>query len=48
MGIGRITKHLVEHHWRARRVFTPKALAAIEAAIKAAVLETPHGFALAL
>jgi uncharacterized membrane protein len=35
MGIGRITKHLVEHHWRARRVFTPKVLAAIEAAIKA-------------
>src|SRR5579871_860327 len=35
MGIGRITKHLVEHHWRARRVFTPKVLAAIEAATKA-------------
>ena len=35
MGIGRITKHLVEHHWRARRVFTPKVLSAIEAATKA-------------
>jgi len=32
MGIGRITKHLVEHHWRARRVFTPRVLRAIEAA----------------
>lgn len=35
MGIGRITKHLVEHRWRARRVFTPKALANVEQAIKA-------------
>jgi uncharacterized membrane protein len=35
MSIGRITKHLVEHQWRARRVFTPKVLAAIEAATKA-------------
>lgn len=35
MGIGRIAKHLVEHHWRARRVFTPKVLAAIEAATRA-------------
>jgi uncharacterized membrane protein len=35
MSIGRITKHLVEHHWRARRVFTPKVLAAIEAATRA-------------
>ncbi|HEX2367376.1 MAG TPA: TPM domain-containing protein [Bradyrhizobium sp.] len=35
MGIGRITKHLVEHHWRARRLFTPKVLANIEQATKA-------------
>ena len=35
MGIGRITRHLLEHHWRARRVFTPKVLANIEAAIAA-------------
>lgn len=35
MGIGRIARHLVEHHWRARRVFTPAVLADIEQAIKA-------------
>jgi uncharacterized membrane protein len=35
MGIGRITKHLVEHRWRARRVFTSKVLANIEAATRA-------------
>jgi uncharacterized membrane protein len=35
MGIKRITKHLVEHHWRARRVFAPKVLDRIEQAIKA-------------
>jgi uncharacterized membrane protein len=35
MGIGRIGRHLVEHHWKARRVFPPKVLAAIEQAIKA-------------
>ncbi len=35
MGIGRITRHLVAHHWRARRVFTPKVLATIEAATRA-------------
>jgi len=35
MGIGRIARHLVEHHWRARRVFTPRVLADIEQAIKA-------------
>ncbi|MGH6737895.1 MAG: TPM domain-containing protein [Bradyrhizobium sp.] len=35
MGIGRITKHLVEHRWRARRVFTPTVLANIEQATKA-------------
>jgi uncharacterized membrane protein len=34
MGIGRIGKHLLEHRWRVRRVFTPKVLAAIEQAIK--------------
>jgi uncharacterized membrane protein len=35
MGIGRIARHLLEHHWRARRVFTPDVLVAIERAIKA-------------
>src|SRR5579859_3117031 len=35
MRIGRIARHLVEHHWRARRVFTSKVLAKIEAATKA-------------
>src|SRR6202051_1087944 len=35
MGIKRIGKHLLEHHWRARRIFTPKVLAAIEQGIKA-------------
>ena len=35
MGIRRIGKHLLEHHWRVRRIFTPKVLAAIEQAIKA-------------
>jgi uncharacterized membrane protein len=35
MGIGRIARHLLEHHWRARRVFTPKVLARIEEAIQA-------------
>jgi len=35
MGIGRIGKHLLEHHWRARRLFTPKVLANIEQATKA-------------
>jgi|SRR5689334_13094564 uncharacterized membrane protein len=34
MTIGRIVKHLVEHHWRARVVFTPKVLANIEAATR--------------
>jgi len=34
MSIRRIGKHLLEHHWRARRVFPPKVLAAIEQAIK--------------
>ena len=34
MGIGRIARHLIEHNWRARRVFTSDVLAAIEQAIK--------------
>jgi uncharacterized membrane protein len=40
MGIARIGKHLLEHHWRARRLFPPKALTAIEQAIKTG--ETTH------
>jgi uncharacterized membrane protein len=35
MGIRRIGKHLLEHHWRVRRIFPPSVLAAIEQAIKA-------------
>jgi uncharacterized membrane protein len=35
MGIGRIGRHLLEHRWRARRIFPPKVLADIERAIKA-------------
>lgn len=35
MGIRRIGKHLLEHRWRVRRIFTPAVLAAIEQAIKA-------------
>jgi uncharacterized membrane protein len=35
MGIRRIGKHLLEHNWRVRRIFPPRVLAAIEAAIKA-------------
>ena len=35
MGIGRIGRHLIEHRWRERRIFTPKVLASIEQAIKA-------------
>jgi uncharacterized membrane protein len=35
MGIGRIGRHLLEHHWRVRRIFPPKVLAAIEQAIRA-------------
>jgi uncharacterized membrane protein len=35
MGIKRIGKHLLEHHWRSRRIFTPAVLTAIEQAIKA-------------
>jgi uncharacterized membrane protein len=40
MGIARIGKHLLEHHWRARRLFPTKALTAIEQAIKTG--ETTH------
>jgi uncharacterized membrane protein len=35
MSIKRIGKHLIEHHWRAKRIFTPRVLARIEQAIKA-------------
>jgi uncharacterized membrane protein len=40
MSVRRIGKHLVEHHWRVRRIFTPQVLASIEQAIKSA--ETGH------
>lgn len=40
MGIGRIGRHLLEHHWRVRRVFPPDMLARIAQAIKAG--ETTH------
>ena len=40
MGIKRIGKHLLEHRWRARRIFTPKVLATIEQAIR--MSETVH------
>jgi uncharacterized membrane protein len=35
MSIKRIGKHLIEHHWRVRRIFTRAVLARIEQAIKA-------------
>ena len=35
IGINRIGYHLIEHHWRARRLFPKEALALIEQAIKA-------------
>jgi uncharacterized membrane protein len=35
MGIKRIGKHLLEHHWRARRLFPPEVLSLIEQTIKA-------------
>jgi uncharacterized membrane protein len=41
MGIGRIGRHLIEHHWRARRIFTPKVLDDIEQATRAG--EATHG-----
>src|SRR5579863_792726 len=34
MSIKRIGKHLLEHHWRVRRIFPPHVLALIERAIK--------------
>jgi uncharacterized membrane protein len=40
MSIARIARHLVEYHWRARRIFTPAVLDNIEQAIKAG--ETTH------
>jgi uncharacterized membrane protein len=35
MGIKRIGRHLIEHRWRERRIFTPNVLDKIEQAIKA-------------
>jgi uncharacterized membrane protein len=35
MSIGRIARHLLEHHWRVRRVFPPALLDRIAQAIKA-------------
>ena len=35
MDIRRISRHLLEHRWRERRIFSPKTLTRIEAAIKA-------------
>jgi uncharacterized membrane protein len=35
MSIGRITRHLLQHHWRRRIAFPPSVLARIEQAIKA-------------
>jgi uncharacterized membrane protein len=40
MGIGRITRHLVQHHWRRRLAFPPAMLMRIEQAIRAG--ETTH------
>jgi Predicted membrane protein len=40
MSIKRITRHLLQHHWRAKQVFTPNVLARIERAIKQS--ETTH------
>ena len=34
MGIKRIGKHLLEHHWRVRRIFPPEVLTLIKQAIK--------------
>ncbi|WP_298882159.1 TPM domain-containing protein [uncultured Bradyrhizobium sp.] len=34
MGIGRITRHLVQHHWRAKQVFPQDVLDRIEQAIR--------------
>ncbi len=35
MNIRRIGRHLLEHHWRVRRIFPPQVLSAIEQAIRA-------------
>jgi uncharacterized membrane protein len=35
MSIKRIGKHLLEHRWRVRKIFSPRVLASIERAIKA-------------
>jgi uncharacterized membrane protein len=35
MGIKRIGKHLLEHRWRVRKIFSPRVLSSIEQAIKA-------------
>jgi uncharacterized membrane protein len=40
MGIGRIGKHLIQHRWKARRLFPRRVLDAIEQAIEAG--ETTH------
>jgi len=40
VGIKRIGRHLIEHRWRLRRIFTPNVLDHIEQAIKAG--ETTH------
>jgi len=40
MGIARITRHLLEHHWRARRLFPPDLRDRIAQAIQAG--ETTH------
>ncbi|MGA2287839.1 TPM domain-containing protein [Bradyrhizobium sp.] len=40
MGIRRIGKHLLHHRWHVRRIFPPRALAAIEQAIK--IAEATH------
>jgi uncharacterized membrane protein len=34
MNIRRIGRHLLEHHWRVKRIFTPTVLARIEQAIR--------------
>ena len=40
MGIGRITRHLLQHHWRAKQVFPQDVLDRIEQTIKQS--ETTH------
>jgi uncharacterized membrane protein len=41
MSIKRIGRHLLEHHWRVRRIFPPDVLARIEQAIREG--EATHG-----